>query len=805
MIKKRVSKKNHLKNSFYHKWTGESLSALIFLLLFTIGTVLSAPINCAGDQSQLESIPTPLIVLHHTEGNFFVLASDIPFKVSQADPAVSWMEIKKIKGKQTLHRIVPIKSRPEGLLHGTYYSTIRVDLLTSIGLDYILIPVVLLAGEEFEYAYSIDQSLQSEVPREKVRLQIKDPNIKVRFMMTPGGHYVFEIIDWNMHQLKLQQLHESTQLKKKQVPFPTERETYGIVFPWMALFKSLEKEKADVAPNLDAVNALSYIRYTMYYGKWDIRENRGDPGPWADGAGLAKWPMVQGGLHPDPKSVRDMWDNRAEIATNMITEANENSYKGYCIDLEAYNKPKSMKKNFIDLVDYLADRLHENGFRLMVVNATWGGDFIAQTADLAPTSVDYVATMDTYTNSYEKYVPENYNAIGHHRLIWGFFWGVVDTNTQYEMWDWMETEGYNKGVAGAAGWRIPLMPPHPGNDVDYYQGFRDYYPIGLADLKVSEITFTSPPKAGVRTTAVAHLKNSGQVESGVFRVKWYLDGQQVGYGSHKSLDPGEVSNDNVRFDWTPTPGGHTLRFRADVKDQVNESNEKNNSGKVKVTVKRQKLADLEVSEISFTSPPIAGEPTTAVAHLTNIGNKGSGGFNVKWYLDGKQVGYGFHKSLDPGEVSNDNIRFDWTPTPGVHTLRFKADVDKFVKESNENNNSAKVTVTVKRQKLADLKVSKITFTSPPEAGVLTTAVAHLTNIGKKGSGTFNVKWYLDGKQVGYGFHKSLAPGEVSNDNIRFDWTPTPGVHTLRFKADVDKYVKESNEKNNSAKVTVTVQ
>jgi len=132
-------------------------------------------------------------------------------------------------------------------------------------------------------------------------------------------------------------------------------------------------------------------------------------------------------------------------------------------------------------------------------------------------------------------------------------------------------------------------------------------------------------------------------------------------------------------------------------------------------------------------------------------------------------------------------------------------VDKFVKESNEKNNSAKVTVTVKRQKLADLKVSKITFTSPPETGVLTTAVAHLTNIGKKDSGTFNVKWYLDGKQVGYGGHKSLAPDEVSNDNIRFDWTPTPGVHTLRFKADVDKYVKESNEKNNSAKVTVTVQ
>jgi len=777
---------------------------LLFLVMMTIIPVQT---YCSGAQAHLQTPPAPLIVLHHTEGNFFVLASDIPFKVSQADPAVSWMEIKEIKGTQTLHRIIPIKSRPEGLLHGTYYSTIRVDLLTSMGLDYILIPVALLAGEEFEYAYSIDQSLQSEFPREKVRLQVKDPNIKVRFMMTPGGHYVIEIIDWNMHQLKLQQLYKSIQLKKKKIPAPTEKKTYRIVFPWMALYQKLEKEKADVAPNLDALNALSYIRYTMYYGNWNIRKNRDDPGPWADSVGLVKWPMVQGGLQPTHESISGMWKKRKKIAANMIDEAKANNHRGYCVDAEGHveDEHPEMKDNFINLVDYLADALHEKGFKLMVCQATWSE--IAPIASLVKTSVDYVASMDPYTGRWKDYIPKNYNAIGpnHRRLIWGFCWEFIGTSEQHLMWEWMEDEGYNIGVAGAAAWRIPLMPPHPGNDVDYYQGFRDYYPIGLADLKVSKITFTSSPKAGVRTTAVAHLKNSGQVESGVFRVKWYLDGKQAGYGSHKSLGPGEVSNDNVRFDWTPTPGVHTLRFKADVKYQVNESNEKNNSEKVKVTVKKQKLADLEVRKISFTSPPIAGEPTTAVAHLTNIGNKDSGTFNVKWYLDGKQVGYGGHKSLAPGEVSDDNVRFEWTPNAGVHTLRFKADVDKFVKESNENNNSAKVTVTVKKQKLADLEVRKISFTSSPEAGVLTTAVAHLTNIGKKDSGTFNVKWYLDGKQVGYGFHKSLAPGEVSNDNIRFDWTPTPGVHTLRFKADVDKYVKESNEKNNSAKVTVTVQ
>jgi spore germination protein YaaH len=105
---------------------------------------------------------------------------------------------------------------------------------------------------------------------------------------------------------------------------------------------------------------------------------------------------------------------------------------------------------------------------------------------------------------------------------------------------------------------------------------------------------------------------------------------------------------------------------------------------------------------------------------------------------------------------------------------------------------------------ADLEVSGIDFASPPMPGVRTTAVARLTNVGRAPSGVFNVKWFLDGEPVAASSHTSLGPGEVSNGNIRFDWTPTPGVHTLRFDADVDNQALERNEGNNSATVTVWV-
>ena len=101
-------------------------------------------------------------------------------------------------------------------------------------------------------------------------------------------------------------------------------------------------------------------------------------------------------------------------------------------------------------------------------------------------------------------------------------------------------------------------------------------------------------------------------------------------------------------------------------------------------------------------------------------------------------------------------------------------------------------------------MSGISFTSPPVVGVQTIAVAKLANVGGLPSGVFNVKWFLDGVQIGYGKHDSLAPGEVSNGNVRFYWTPTSGRHTLRFAADVDNYVQEANENNNSFEVTVDV-
>jgi 16S rRNA (guanine527-N7)-methyltransferase len=133
--------------------------------------------------------------------------------------------------------------------------------------------------------------------------------------------------------------------------------------------------------------------------------------------------------------------------------------------------------------------------------------------------------------------------------------------------------------------------------------------------------------------------------------------------------------------------------------------------------------------------------------LRNDGAVASGPFSVKWIVDGAPA-VGGHDSLDPGQISTGNVNFDWTPsTSGLHTLRFEADFDLRIEETNEGNNAFQVTVNLGGPAQADLVVDDISFSSPPEVGVETLATARLRNLGATGSGGFEVRWTLDGGPV----------------------------------------------------------
>ena len=439
-----------------------------WLLAALIASVASA--GWLPGLAQVERPEVPVIVLDSADGGFFVLASAVPFQVSKAEEAVDWFEVETIEGEATEPRIVELTAHPGELSPATYFSAVRIDVTTRDGPRAIHIPVAMEVPASTQAEMTLAEAAAA-IPEGLAQLSTGQPDVEVRFNLTPARHYIVELVDLEKELLKLEALLNS--LPPGARP-DAAAQTYEHVFPWMCLEvcgPNAATEIADVAPNLDAVSGVSYERYRMHAGVWGLL-NVTDPGPWSSENGLTKWPMLVGGYKPSAASVQAMWTNRAMILQNLIAEAGANGHLGYTIDVEGM--AESGTNTFIALVDYLADGLHAAGFKLMVAHATWAT--LAPLAKLAATSVDYVATMDPYTGWWYKYIPADYAGIQPARLIWGFTWGGISDATQRTMWDWMEASGYNAGVAGAAVWRTPLMPPHGSNTLDYYAGLRRYYP-----------------------------------------------------------------------------------------------------------------------------------------------------------------------------------------------------------------------------------------------------------------------------------------------------------------------------------------
>lgn len=110
--------------------------------------------------------------------------------------------------------------------------------------------------------------------------------------------------------------------------------------------------------------------------------------------------------------------------------------------------------------------------------------------------------------------------------------------------------------------------------------------------------------------------------------------------------------------------------------------------------------------------------------------------------------------------------------------------------------------------LADLAPTDIYYDKDAKVGTKVHFDAGVVNSGDGPAGTFNVKWYVDGREVGaYGSHDGMERRSQKRDgNSQFDWMfEKAGTYTVTFAVDVDDHVKEADESNNSSDVTVVME
>jgi PKD repeat protein len=91
----------------------------------------------------------------------------------------------------------------------------------------------------------------------------------------------------------------------------------------------------------------------------------------------------------------------------------------------------------------------------------------------------------------------------------------------------------------------------------------------------------------------------------------------------------------------------------------------------------------------------------------------------------------------------------------------------------------------------------------PQHGEMVTFTAHVMNKGTVASGSFNLRWLVDGTEVSSSAHPSLAPGEEAEETYQWSWAHTvvseclQGEHTVAFEVDPENNVSETYESNNA--------
>ena len=184
------------------------------------------------------------------------------------------------------------------------------------------------------------------------------------------------------------------------------------------------------------------------------------------------------------------------------------------------------------------------------------------------------------------------------------------------------------------------------------------------------------------------VQNSGTQGTGVFNVRWFVDGESLGYGSHDGVPANStVLDGNSQFFWEATEGIHTITFAVDVDNQVMESDESNNSRSVTVMV-------------TVPAPPAGGElkestPRPGFVMIQN-GDAGPGTNGQSVILVAPKVNNNQEKGRHNAFLNNVVTNGDcYNPDPMVQSWQpcFLQVGFRFIKESDESKTEGQVVWT----------------------------------------------------------------------------------------------------------------
>jgi len=218
------------------------------------------------------------------------------------------------------------------------------------------------------------------------------------------------------------------------------------------------------------------------------------------------------------------------------------------------------------------------------------------------------------------------------------------------------------------------------------------------------------------------------------------------------------------------------------------------------------ISDVSISPADVTlnpTNPVEGDTVNVQATLHNTSSYDSGGLTVSFFAtptvgSSYYIGSAFVPNIPAGGTAQASIQWNTLGFTGTVPVRVLADPYNRVAETNEDNNQATASLTIKTR--PDLYVPAINLSDDePVTGQPVTVRVPLHNSGQTAAGASTLALYdgnpdSGGLLLGEGTAAVPGGGETALD---FTWTPTaPGSHRLFAISDRNNVVNEFDEGNN---------
>jgi subtilase family serine protease len=325
------------------------------------------------------------------------------------------------------------------------------------------------------------------------------------------------------------------------------------------------------------------------------------------------------------------------------------------------------------------------------------------------------------------------------------------------------------------------------------------YSTAAPDFIINSITW-SPTTATENSTVTftVIIENQGIGTSDASHVAFYIDDTYQTSVYVGQIDPGGTTTKT--FTWAAKAGTHTAKAVANSENNVIESDDTNNTMTVELDLLTLK-PDLIIQDITWSpSSPLIAHKAIFTVTVKNQGTGDAGRTRLYFHIDSF---YKFEQDiyhLDAGATTT--ASFSWTPQANSHILYAIIDEENYVSESDEDNNTKTITVTLSNPSPTDLIIQDIVWS--PENPSIEDTVTFTVTIKNQGSVLANpchITYYIDDTQQTSVYVNQIDPGASTTNT--FTWTAEAGAHTIKAVVDSNNIISESDETNNEKTVTLS--